>query len=348
MKSSTRVLALVALLSLVGIAVSALDVREGLIKVSIDESSARFSLYRLADIAKDRYEPLFFEQDVRTSYLSLSFDGRQYKLGDSSDFRQTITRSDTGARIEFKSAFAIVTENLDFARSAGASLADGIRFSLMIENVSQKDASMGMRFILDTSLGEKAGVHFKTPTKEKLAEETVFEGSTFEDWVVSPGATSTFMVQLAGDGIDRPDRVHLANWKRLNDAPWILDASGARNFTLLPYSVNDSALAIYWQPRIVGRGSSYKVGIAMGSFNEKGYPIEVKGSDSGANALFSKTVLSSAGASPADLMSADLVAVRDLLSRIDLVLSSGTAPNPDEISTWKKMLDLLEERKKAY
>jgi hypothetical protein len=84
----------------------------------------------------------------------------------------------------------------------------------------------------------------------------------------------------------------------------------------------------------------------MGSFNEKGYPI--RGSDSGTDALFSKTVLSAAGASPTALMSADLVAVRDLLSRIDMVLSSGSAPNPDEVSAWKKMLDLLEERKKGY
>jgi len=72
-------------------------------------------------------------------------------------------------------------------------------------------------------------------------------------------------------------------------------------------------------------------------------------SDSGADALFSKTVLAAqASSDPSALMAADLLAVRDLLSRIDLLLSSGVQISPDEIASWKKMLDLLEERKKGY
>jgi hypothetical protein len=343
----TRVSLGLALLLLSAAASYGLEIREGLVKLVIDETSARVSLYRLVDVAKDRYEALIFDEDNRTTYLTLSFEGRQYKLGDSSDFRQTITRNEKGAVIEFKSAFAKVTETLEFARSAGAAIADGVRLRVTMENVSQKDASVGLRFLVDTYLGEKSGVHFATPSKNKIAFETVMEGSAIEAWAESPGEQSSFMIQLKGEGIDGPDRVHFANWKRLNDAPWLLDASAARNFTQLPYSVNDSAMALYWQPRAVPKGGSMTAGVAMGAFNEKGYPPTV--TDSGADTLFSKTVLSqSAGGDTNSLIASDLLSVRDLLSRIDLVLSSGVAPSADEVASWKKILDLLEERKKGY
>jgi hypothetical protein len=338
-----------ALALLASLSIHALEVKEGLCRIVIDESNARFSLYRLVDVAKDKYEPFFFDQDPRTSHLDLSFEGRQYRLGDSSEFRQAITRIPTGASIEFKSAFARVTQKLEFARSAGGAIPDGIRMTVTVENVSQKDAMVGIRFILDTFLAEKSGVHFRTPTKEKLPGEFVFEGSSFEDWVRTPGDNADFMVVFQGEGYTKPDRVHFANWKRINEATWTLDASTARNFTLLPYSVNDSALSEYWNARSVGKGSSMSVVIGMGAFNPKGYPPSVAGSDSDTSALFSKTVLSQQGTGDTrSLISGDLLSVRDLLSRIDLVLSSGTIPGQDEIAAWKKILDLLEERKKAY
>jgi hypothetical protein len=155
------------------------------------------------------------------------------------------------------------------------------------------------------------------------------------------------MIQFVGAGLDRPDRVHFANWKRLNDAAWLLEASSARNFTLLPYSVNDSAIALYWLPRPIPRGGIFNVVTAMGLFNEKGFPPA--SSDSGANDLFAKTVLSTPTSTDKNSqVASDLLAVRDLLSRIDLVLSSNVQASSDEIAAWKKILDLLEERKKGY
>ena len=343
-----RRLSLMAAIILVGAALSALEAREGLIKIVVDETSARFSLFRLVDVAKDRYEPLFFDLDPRTTSLTLSFDGRQYRLGDSSEFRQAIARTDTGISIEFRSALARVTEHLDFARSAGAAIADGIRLSIETENVSQKEAPLGLRLLVDTFLAEKSGVHFRLPGLEKLTNETLFEASSIPEWVATPGDKISFMIQFSGDGLVAPDRVHFANWKRLNEAPWILDASSARNFTLLPYSVNDSAVAIYWLPKNLAPGAKSSLTIAMGAFNDLGYPL-AKAGDKGTDELFSKTVLSqSTSTDKKSLMETDLLAVRDLLTRIDLVLSSGSQPTADEIAAWRKILDLLEERKKGY
>ncbi len=326
---------------------SALEAREGLVKIFVDETDARFVLYRLVDVTKDRYEALFFDQDPRTSSLTLSFDGRQYRLGDSAEFKQAVARTNGGVSIEFRSAFARVTERLDFARSAGASISDGIRLSIDVENVSQKEAPIGLRLIVDTDLAEKSGVEFTTPNSSRTSNETLYEGPAVPAWVATPGEVSSFMLQFVGDGLSSPDRVHLANWKRLNEASWILDASNARNFSLLPYSINDSAIAAYWLPKNLAAGAKETVTVAMGSYNDKGYPIAQ--ASKGADELFSKTVLNqSASTDKKTLIESDLLAVRDLLTRIDLVLSSGSAPSPDEIAAWKKILDLLDQRKKGY
>ncbi|HUX37080.1 MAG TPA: hypothetical protein VMV44_04190 [Rectinemataceae bacterium] len=334
--------------ALVALATSfALEAREGLVKIVVDETDARFVLYRLVDVTKDRYEALFFDQDPRTSSLTLSFDGRQYRLGDSAEFKQVVARTDSGVSIDFRSAFARVTERLDFARSAGASISDGIKLSIDVENVSQKEAPIGLRLIVDTTLAEKSGIQFATPTASRTSNETLYEGPAVPAWIATPGETSSFMVQFSGDGLSSPDRVHLANWKRLNETSWILDASSARNFSLLPYSINDSAIASYWLPKNIAAGGKESVTIAMGAFNEKGFPAAQ--ANKGADELFSKTVLTqSASTDKKSLIESDLLAVRDLLTRIDLVLSSGSAPTSDEIAAWKRILDLLDQRRKGY
>ncbi len=240
----------------------------------------------------------------------------------------------------------VVRQILDFAKSDGSALADGFRIGLEIENISEREVSLGLRYLIDTWLGEKSGVHFITDKRPKIAEETVILPASEDSWVGTPGERASFMIEFAGPGIDRPDKVMLANWKRLSDVPWSFDVNPQRGFTLVPYSINDSAVALYWEPAAVARGATRKVSFAMGSLNEKGYPAS---SDKTAtDAIFASTVL---GASPPDAatsMAADLVAARDLISRIDLAMAKGGTISPDEIAAWGKILDRLEERKKGY
>ncbi|MBL8967495.1 MAG: hypothetical protein JNG85_10815 [Spirochaetaceae bacterium] len=327
-----------------------LEAKEGLVKIVINESTARLSVYRLVDVAKGRYEALVFDQDPRTSFATLSVDGKQYKLGDASDYRFTVSRTDTGARVEFRSAACVLREDIDFAKSAGAALADGLRLSFTMENVSQKDAEIGLRLLVDTWLAEKSGLHFRTDKRARVVSETAIGPADEDRWIATPGDRAELMLAFAGDGVDRPDRILLANWKRLNDEPWAFDVNVARNFTLLPYSVNDSALALYWDPVLVPRGGSRKAVTVLGAFNEKGYPPEASAGavDPATSAIFSQTVLSAESAGSEAAMVSDLVAVRDLVSRIDRALSSGKPPSEEELVAWKKILDLLEERKKGY
>jgi hypothetical protein len=154
------------------------------------------------------------------------------------------------------------------------------------------------------------------------------------------------MIQLSGPGIDRPDKAILSNWKRLSDSPWAFDVNSQRNFTLVPYSINDSAVALYWEPVSVARGASRRLSFVMGNFNEKGYPAA--SDKTSTEEIFASTVLGSGAPDAATSMAADLVAARDLISRIDRAIASGGTISDEELDAWRKILDRLEERKKGY
>ncbi|MDP3179375.1 MAG: hypothetical protein Q8M76_15810, partial [Spirochaetaceae bacterium] len=254
-------------LSATAVPAAALEAKEGLVRLVVNETSARVSIYRLVDVAKNRYESLLFDQDPRTSFMTLNVDGRTVKLGDSSDYRFSVSRTDQGAIIEFKSAACAVRQTVIFAKSAGSALADGVRVSIDIENLSERDSSIGLRYLLDTWLSEKAGAHFTTDQRARVSEETALTSDAPDTWVTSPGEKASFMVELTYPEHERPARAVLANWKRLSDAPWSFEVNPQRSFTLIPYSINDSAIALYWEPVVLQRGGTRKLGITMGAFN---------------------------------------------------------------------------------
>ncbi|HUW41562.1 MAG TPA: hypothetical protein VMV90_11175 [Rectinemataceae bacterium] len=340
----------VSLALLLGFALSSavfgLEAKEGLVRLVVNESNGRLSLYRLVDVAKSRYVALFYDQDPRTSFATLSIDGHLVRLGDDSDYRVSASRTDTGVRIEFRSAVCVVRELLDFARSEGSTLADGLRVTFELENVSDRDERLGLRYLLDTCLAEKSGIHFATDQRARITQETSIAPSSPDTWIETPGDKASFMVQLAGPGIDRPDQVILANWKRLSDAPWGFDVNPQRDFTLMPYSIDDSAMALYYEPALVSRGGVRRLSFVMGSFNGKGYPKA--GASGDTEAIFGSTVLGASAPDKTTALETDMVAARDLIGRIDRALASGTPISADELAAWQKILDRLEERKKGY
>jgi hypothetical protein len=324
----------------------ALEIKSGIIKAVIDESNARISVYKLVDVAKGKYEPLLFDIDPRTSYASLSFAGRVSKLGDAADYRFTVARTEKGARIEFRSAYCLVIEDLEFVTSAGSALADGIKLGFSVTNISQQDAAVGLRLVLDTWLGEKNGSHFKTDLQAKIAEETFLSASSPDTWIESYGDKAAMMVVVKAAGLISPDKVVLANWKRLNDESWSYEAVNGRSFTLLPYSVNDSALALYWTPAELPKGSVRSFSTIIGVFNEKGFPLD--GSAGGTSALYAQALSVSLPSDPAAALAQDLLTVRDLVAKIDQAMASGKALSAEEVAAWLKILESLEERKKGY
>ena len=333
-----RLTALLVLCSAFAAAAPALELKDGRIKLVVDDRSGRFALYYLVDAAKGSYQPLMYDQETRTSYLTLYLDQRAYKLGESADFKVTVAREGDGIRVSYRSSHCAISQTFSIVASAGGTK-DSLRISFSLENVSEKDLSIGLRMLLDTWLGEKSGAHFSTQSAGPVSTELTLSGSYTDSWVRSPGDSgATFQLTLA-DPTTRPDRVILANWKRLNDSPWSMETSPSRTFTLLPYSINDSAMAVFWDPVTVRKGSTRSLDVVLGNQSDP-----VAASVAATSAPLSSATLSSA---PLDLAS-DLVAVREVLARLNEALASGTPPSAELLAQYASIIALLESRKEGY
>ncbi|HVP19427.1 MAG TPA: hypothetical protein VMU36_10550 [Spirochaetia bacterium] len=304
----------------------ALEISSGRTKLSLFEGIGRFNFsYRTA--AGD-WIPLLSPQDPRTSTLSLVLGSRVFRLGDSADFVTTLRKTSAGARFVWKSDSLVVTEAFSFISSVGSTVADGIRIDLTMKNTSHQDLTAGVRYLFDTWLGETSPAHFTTDTGLEIKRETMFSGGNLPRWWVSPKAGDSEQVGLqcmvTEDGVTQPDRIVFANWKRLSDSAWSYTTSSTRDFSLLPYSKNDSAVALYYDPRPLAQGSQYTVTLVLGKFNPAGFPAPSAAPASDFQSVVQQSLAAGKAApdSPSGLH-ADLDAVNAILSRLDDALAAG-------------------------
>lgn len=251
-----RSIALIVMASLIVSALCALDARDGLVRVRIDELNGRVTLYRLTAVKGSQYEPLVFDTDARTSSLIAAIDGRIQKLGDTQEYRIAVRKIQNGAEVEFASQVAVVTQKIVFIKSADSRIFNGFKITYEVKNLTARDAKARLRQIWDTVQGEKNSVHFSTDAIARVEEEMIITRDGAPPYVASPGENATIMLLLKD--IERPDRVVLANWKRLADSTWFYDTL-MKGFSMPPYSVNDSAMGLYWDDFIIKAGSSKSV-----------------------------------------------------------------------------------------
>jgi len=269
-----RPAAAVALLLLLNVSLQALELKQGNLKLNLAEDTGRFTLYFLEDAAKNQYVPLFFSDDPRTSVLTLMQDGKLYRMGDSSAFQMSFEHKGDMASFVWKSSTLNVTEEFSFTASAGASATDGVIITISIRNLAKDNSTVGARYLIDTTLGEHTSAHFRSPADGAIRHETELKPSLSNAWVLSEAAEDSkvgLQIMLFGAGITTPDKVILANWKRLNETPWDFDVNTSRDFSLLPYSINDSAVALYFSPKSLAPGASRTITMALGNKNLAGF-----------------------------------------------------------------------------
>ena len=237
---------------------------DGFVRLILNERLGSFSLSYVPNAFTSVYEPLFISRNPGSSYMTLSVNGRIHRLGRSRDFKTRIERYEGDPALVFESSYLKVTQVFSPVKTDNSQNANGIMITITITNKSAADALVGLRFLLDTELGEQKGMlPFITETRS-ISSETVVEGSSGERFWMSKGEAVSLMGSIV-DPVDSdtvvPDFIHFANWKRLNDVPWKLNYTTERSFSFPPYSINDSAVCYFYEPVEMAAESSsiYKI-----------------------------------------------------------------------------------------
>jgi len=341
MKTTRYFLSLCILFLGFSLTVSGEEFKEGRIKLVLHENTGRFSLYYLNDLRRERYEALFVEQDPRTSFITLMADDRTYRLGESTVFRPRIIGDGQRPAIHFESSFMTIIQEFSFIRSSDSALADGIRMDIRIVNNGERQLTAGVRFLLDTKLGESSAEHFSTDRRD-IGAEILLSLEDPDRWWFSKNDETGLMGSISVPGVSRPDSIQIANWKRLNDVPWKIAHVNGRNFNLLPYSVGDSALCYYFDPVPIARGSERTVSLLLAAASERGFSSIESGREDDLSRILLES--SQVQSSPELALRTDLITLGDLISRIDEALENESELTDEDLSAMEAALNRLKDR----
>lgn len=352
-KTRSIVVTAVLFMLFLSFSLPALEIKEGRIKLVLHENLGKFTAYYLTDIGKNTFKPLFFSQDPSTTSLSVLLENKVYRMGESSAFRQSIERTDRGAKFVWKSSSLIVTEEFSFIKSANSPITNGVVITVTTENISESGIPAEIRYIIDTSLGEDSGEHFKTDSIDRVSGETSFTKFTLPSYILSPADTDRFegfQIMTDAPGVTPPDKLVLANWKRLNDSTWSYETRSTRNFNYSPYSFNDSGIAMYYNLGRITKNGKKEIVIAMGGYTESGFSVKDYETKSEIADVYDKSLDSvSSDTDDVDLsVQTDLLTVNQLLGRINKQLRDEIEITQDELEIMSKVIEELEKRKIRY
>jgi hypothetical protein len=321
-----------------------LDLADGPLRLTLHERIGRFSLSFVPTAGKSVPVSLLSAQDPRTSMLSVVVGNKIYRMGESSSFSETAVKLPRGARFVWKSSFLQVTETFTFISSPDSPVTNGVQIDVGLKNVSEKSYNAGIRYLFDTWLGEASSVHFRTDTLSQMSRELAILPRDNTLYWASPLVGDPegigLQVMTSGAGVTVPDRVVFANWKRLSDAAWSYQTSADRNFSQLPYSVNDSAVSQYYDPRAIPPGAEVSITLLLGKFSREGFraagpaaPAAGPAGGPAAGPASTQAAAASAGQSPAaakttpgesEAIRADLSTVNLILAEIDALAAAGS------------------------
>ncbi|MDR1567052.1 MAG: hypothetical protein LBS48_07205 [Treponema sp.] len=306
-------------------ALNAAEYSEGSVKLALMEGSGRFSLYASNAGSRTGYEPLFADQDLRTSFLSVMVNDRSYKLGDTSTFKIRLGTDPDRPSLIFESPFLLVTEEFSFIKTEGSQDTNGVSLTITLENRGDPSA-LGARLLLDTSLGEGGRQPPFTTSGRSIESETLIEKGSPESWWFSGGSGLFLMGSIFNSAGDGPDSVHFANWKRLNDVPWKAPYAAGRNFNAPPYSVGDSAVCYYFEPRLLARRERRSFTVTLAAWRGPALP--------------QVTAIGPSDAVQGDERQQDLALIRQLIATIDGCLAAGGA-SEEELASMEQTLRRL-------
>ena len=232
---------------------------DGFVRLILNEKLGSFSLSYVPNAYTSVYEPLFISRNPGSSYMTLSVNGKLHRLGRSRDFKTRIERYKGDPSLVFESPNLTVTQVFSPVKTDNSQKANGIMITITITNTSAQDSLVGLRFLLDTELGEQKGMLPFITENQAITTEMVVEGSSGEKFWMSKGEEVSLMGSIVNPVDSRavvPDYIHFANWKRLNDVPWKLNYAEGRSFSFPPYAINDSAVCYFYEPVDIAADSS--------------------------------------------------------------------------------------------
>lgn len=157
---------------------------------------------------------------------------------------------------------------------------DGALITFTLRSKSSEELQVGARLLIDTYLGERGNIHFRLSDGQNVESETSLSGQAQipRAWISSdPGSVETCVRGvLRGPLATTPTRVVFANYRSLRQSGWDYEVDPGNKFHHLPYSRNDSAVALFYGPVTLGPGEEVSFSTILGLCGDEEYALQVQ------------------------------------------------------------------------
>lgn len=165
-----------------------------------------------------------------------------------------------------------VLQRIEFAYSSTTGYRDSARIIYRVTNISEEPQQVGLRIMLDTQLGSNDGAPFRFGEQAILDDAEFWHEALPEFWQAFDALREPKVIAqgtLIGPDMTRPDRIVFSNWGSFADGLWDIDFRPGREFLRLGEFELDSAVGLYWQPRVLmpGESRTYVTGYGMGGLS---------------------------------------------------------------------------------
>jgi len=259
MKKLITSLIIFFLLITCNLSANVLQVSNEFIKILTHSDSGRFIIKTtdgLPGLDTDNNALLLYEKDPPSSFTTIQINKKNYIFGDSpGTFEQVpVLRSDGTACIWTYNKIHI-TQRLKIIKGPTTGNRDTVEISYRVWNRSGSIKNIGMRIVFDTYLGKEDGAPFQIPGIGSVISERELKGNRIPlywysyDDLVRPTVRAQGTLKI--EDLIMPNRIIIAGWHIFKKYPWDFKVQRGRNFKKSFLSGKDSAVGIFWRPRLL-------------------------------------------------------------------------------------------------
>ncbi len=247
--------------------------------ISVDDETGRLFLSTIdgkPEVKGDEKKNLLFYDKPPSSYTLVYLDDDILTFGsDYGRFNPTIADSHS-IKLEWIYQYVTITQEIIFVKRKNSGIEDGVLIKYSAKNRDVHPHNIGFRILFDTYLGENSRYHFGLSSGERLRGEKIFDGRNIPDYWISKDVKGVVCLRgvLKGSAVTTPNRVIFANYKALSENLKNYYVRRGRDFDYPPYSKNDSAIALYYDPLVVESGKERSVKTILGLCSKEEYEGE--------------------------------------------------------------------------
>ena len=273
-------------------------IQNHLLIVEMDEQNGGISIAAVSarPASTDRTVPLLFSDRPPSSYALvragealLSFGGPGERISAPPKAEGKGMAVVWRAELPGVKGFFKVTLDVRFTGRRTTGVEDGVLIRYLLENFTGDAMETGLSLVLDTTLGEKQDAHFYVPNGtpdeasagkgpeqpvggsapwREITRETALAGRRIPDFWLSMDSASESPVCLRGvlrdQAVSVPDALLFVNYRFFRENPYPPRVRAGKGFNYGPYSRNDSAVVLQFDPERLGPGEKKEYRTILG------------------------------------------------------------------------------------